>query len=138
MFYKSRRIQFLFKSIIVYFLLLVLLRIIFFSIFNSESETYILGNLFKALFIGIRFDLRLAVLVNIPLMIFCAIPIVNVIHSIWMRRISDLYIYLFTGMLLLFYSLDMGHYSYLGRRVDISVLRFLENPQISAQMVWES
>jgi phosphoglycerol transferase MdoB-like AlkP superfamily enzyme len=55
-----------------------------------------------------------------------------------MRRISDLYIYLFTGMLLLFYSVDMGHYSYLGRRIDISVLRFLENPQISAQMVWES
>ena len=138
MFYKSRRIQFLFKSIIVYFLLLVLLRIIFYLIFNSESETYTLGNLFKALLIGIRFDLRLAVLVNIPLMIFCAMPFVNIIHSIWMRRISDLYIYLFTGMLLLFYSVDMGHYSYLGRRIDISVLRFLENPQISAQMVWES
>ena len=138
MFYKSRRIQFLFKSIIVYFLLLVLLRIIFYLIFNSESETYTLGNLFKALLIGIRFDLRLAVLVNIPLMIFCAMPFVNIIHSVWMRRISDLYIYLFTGMLLLFYSIDMGHYSYLGRRVDISVLRFLENPQISAQMVWES
>ena len=138
MFYKSRRIQFLFKSIIVYFLLLVLLRIIFYLIFNSESETYTLGNLFKALLIGIRFDLRLAVLVNIPLMIFCAMPFVNIIHSVWMRRISDLYIYLFTGMLLLFYSVDMGHYSYLGRRIDISVLRFLENPQISAQMVWES
>ena len=138
MFYKSRRIQFLFKSIIVYFLLLVLLRIIFYLIFNSESETYTLGNLFKALLIGIRFDLRLAVLVNIPLMIFCAMPFVNIIHSIWMRRISDLYIYLFTGMLLLFYSVDMGHYSYLGRRIDISVLRFIENPQISAQMVWES
>jgi len=138
MFYKSRRIQFLFKSIIVYFLLLVLLRIIFYLIFNSESETYTLGNLLKALLIGIRFDLRLAVLVNIPQMIFCAIPFVNIIHSAWMRRISDLYIYLFTGMLLLFYSIDMGHYSYLGRRVDISVLRFIENPQISAQMVWES
>jgi len=138
MFYKSRRIQFLFKSIIVYFLLLVLLRIIFYLIFNSESETYTLGNLFKAFLIGIRFDLRLAVLVNIPLMIFCALPFVNIIHSVWTRRISDLYIYLFTGMLLLFYSVDMGHYSYLGRRIDISVLRFLENPQISAQMVWES
>ena len=138
MFYKSRRIQFLFKSIIVYFLLLVLLRIIFFLIFNSESETYTLGNLFKAFLIGIRFDLRLSVLVNIPLMIFCALPFVNIIHSVWMRRISDLYIYLFTVMLLLFYSVDMGYYSYLGRRIDISVLRFLENPQISAQMVWES
>ena len=133
MFYQSRRIQFLFKSIIIYLLLLVLLRIIFFLIFNSESETYTLGSLVKALLIGIRFDLRLAVLVNIPLMIFCAMPIVNVVRSKWVRRISDLYIYLFTGLLLLFYSVDMGHYSYLGRRVDISVLRFLDNPQISAQ-----
>ena len=107
-------------------------------IFNSESETYTLGNLFKAFLIGIRFDLRLSVLVNIPLMIFCALPFVNIIHSVWTRRISDLYIYLFTVMLLLFYSVDMGYYSYLGRRIDISVLRFLENPQISAQMVWES
>ena len=138
MFYQSRRIQFLFKSIIIYLLLLVLLRIIFFLIFNFESETYTLGSLVKALLIGIRFDLRLAVLVNIPLMIFCAMPIVNVVRSKWVRRISDLYIYLFTGLLLLFYSVDMGHYSYLGRRVDISVLRFLDNPQISAQMVWES
>jgi len=138
MFYKSRRIQFIFKSIIIYFLLLVLLRILFFMIFNSESETYTLGSLIKALLIGIRFDLRLAVLVNIPLMIFCAMPIVNVVRSIWVRRISNLYIYLFTGLLLLFYSVDMGHYSYLGQRVDVSVLRFLDNPQISAQMVWES
>jgi len=138
MFYQSRRIQFLFKSIIIYFFLLVLLRILFFIIFNSESETYTLGNLIKALFIGIRFDLRLAVLVNIPLMIFCAMPVVNVIHSIWVRRISNLYIYSSTGLLLLFYSIDMGHYSYLGRRVDVSVLRFLDNPEISARMVWES
>jgi len=138
MFYQSRRIQFLFKSIIIYFFLLVLLRILFFIIFNSDSETYTLGSLIKALFIGIRFDLRLAVLVNFPLMIFCTMPIVNVVRSIWVRRISNLYIYLFTGLLLLFYSVDMGHYSYLSRRVDVSVLRFLENPQISAQMVWES
>ena len=138
MFYQSRRIQFLFKSIIIYFLLLVLLRILFFLIFNSESDPYTLGSLIKAVLIGIRFDLRLAIMVNIPQMIFCALPIVNVIYSIWVRRISNLYIYLFTVFLLLFYSVDIGHYSYLDRRVDVSVLRFLDNPEISAQMVWES
>ncbi len=107
-------------------------------IFNSESDSYRLGSLIKALLIGIRFDLRLAVLVNIPLMIFCAMPIVNIVRSIWVRRISNLYIYSFTGLLLLFYSVDIGHYSYLGRRVDVSILGFLDNPRISAQMVWES
>ena len=107
-------------------------------IFNFESDSYRLGSLIKALLIGIRFDLRLAVLVNIPLMIFCAMPIVNIVRSIWVRRISNLYIYSFTGLLLLFYSVDIGHYSYLGRRVDVSILGFLDNPRISAQMVWES
>jgi len=41
-------------------------------------------------------------------------------------------------ILLLFQSIDLGHYSYLGRRIDVSVLRFLDNPKISAQMIWES
>jgi len=107
-------------------------------IFNSESDSYRLGSLIKTLLIGIRFDLRLAVLVNIPLMIFCAMPIVNIVRSKWVRKISNLYIYSFTGLLLLFYSVDIGHYSYLGRRVDVSILGFLDNPRISAQMVWES
>ncbi|HIB73358.1 MAG TPA: sulfatase, partial [Candidatus Marinimicrobia bacterium] len=107
-------------------------------IFNSESDSYRLGSLIKALLIGIRFDLRLAVLVNVPLMIFCAMPIVNIVRSKWVRKISNLYIYSFTGLLLLFYSVDIGHYSYLGRRVDVSILGFLDNPRISAQMVWES
>ena len=107
-------------------------------IFISESDPYTLESLIKAVLIGIRFDLRLAIMVNIPQMIFCALPIVNVIYSIWVRRISNLYIYLFTVFLLLFYAVDIGHYSYLGRRVDVSVLRFLDNPEISAQMVWES
>jgi len=122
----------------VYFLFLVLFRILFFMIFNSESDSYRLGSLIKALLIGIRFDLRLAVLVNVPLMIFCAMPIVNIVRSKWVRKISNLYIYSFTGLLLLFYSVDIGHYSYLGRRVDVSILGFLDNPRISAQMVWES
>ena len=48
------------------------------------------------------------------------------------------YNYVIIVVLLLFQSIDLGHYSYLGRRIDVSVLRFLDNPQISAQMIWES
>ncbi|OUV25162.1 MAG: hypothetical protein CBC57_05790, partial [Euryarchaeota archaeon TMED97] len=48
------------------------------------------------------------------------------------------YNYVIIVILLLFQSIDLGHYSYLGRRIDVSVLRFLDNPQISAQMIWES
>ena len=38
----------------------------------------------------------------------------------------------------LLYLLDIGHYQYLGLRVNSSVIRFATNPLISLQMVWES
>ena len=138
MFYKSRRINFIFRNILIFLLLLVLLRALFFVFFNSTSDNYTLMILFKAILIGIKFDLRLSVLFCLPLIILSALPYINIINSIWIRKISKVYNYTSTIIILLFYSVDFGHYSYLGRRVDVSVLSFLDNPQISAQMIWES
>ena len=138
MFYKSRRINFIFKNILIFLLLLIILRILFFVFFNSTSENYTFLILFKALFIGIKFDLRLAVLLCLPIMILSALPYINIVNSILITKFSKLYNYASTIILLLFYSVDFGHYSYLGRRVDVSVLRFLDNPLISSQMIWES
>ena len=94
--------------------------------------------LLKAFFIGIKFDLRLAVLLCFPHMILSLFPYVNISNSVLVKQLSKLYNYIVIPILLLFYSVDYGHYSYLGRRVDVSVLRFLENPEISLQMIWES
>jgi phosphoglycerol transferase MdoB-like AlkP superfamily enzyme len=94
--------------------------------------------LLKAFFIGIKFDLRLAVLLCFPHMILSLFPYANISNSVLMKQLSKLYNYIVIPILLLFYSVDYGHYSYLGRRVDVSVLRFLENPEISLQMIWES
>lgn len=94
--------------------------------------------LFKALLIGIKFDLRLAVILCFPQIILSVLPYINITNSTLNKNISKIYNYTSIVILLLFYSVDFGHYSYLGRRVDVSVLRFLENPQISAQMIWES
>ena len=94
--------------------------------------------LLKAFFIGIKFDLRLAVLLCFPHMILSLFPYVNISNSIWIKQLSKFYNYIITLILLLFYSIDFGHYSYLARRVDVSALGYLENPDISLQMIWES
>ncbi|MDC0215343.1 LTA synthase family protein [Candidatus Marinimicrobia bacterium] len=94
--------------------------------------------LLKALFIGMRFDLRLAVLLSLIHIVLSLLPYVNISNSIWIKQLSKFYNYIVIIILLLFYSVDFGHYSYLGRRVDVSVLRFLENPVISLRMIWES
>ena len=110
----------------------------FFVFFNSTSENYTFLMLFKALLIGIKFDLRLAVILCFPQIILSVLPYINITNSTLNKNISKIYNYTSIVILLLFYSVDFGHYSYLGRRVDVGVLRFLENPQISAQMIWES
>ena len=138
MFYKSRRINFIIKNILIFYLLLTVFKICFFVFFNSASENYTFMMLCKGLYIGIKFDLRLSILLSFPVMISCLLPNINIIKSIRMRRIIMTYNYIIMAILLLFQSIDLGHYSYLGRRIDVSVLRFLDNPKISAQMIWES
>ena len=138
MFNQSRRINFIFKNILIFFSLLIILRIFFFLFFNSVSENYTIPMLLKALFIGMRFDLRLAVLLSLIHIVLSLLPYVNISNSIWIKQLSKFYNYIVIIILLLFYSVDFGHYSYLGRRVDVSVLRFLENPVISLRMIWES
>ena len=138
MFYLSRRINFIFRNILTFFLLLIIFRISFFLFFNSTSESYTFLTLIKAIFIGIKFDLRLAVMISLPHFILSVIPYVNLTNSYLVKQLSKIYNYIAIIFLLLFYSVDFGHYSYLGRRVDISVIGFLENPSISSQMIWES
>lgn len=57
----------------------------------------------------------------------------NLWHWFWLA-----YLILAGIAVLLFYVFDFGHYAYLGIRIDSTVIRFLENPLISGQMVWES
>src|SRR5690606_14110409 len=40
--------------------------------------------------------------------------------------------------LLMIYIVDFGHYAYLGVRINATVFRFLEDAQISTDMVWQT
>ncbi|QEP42664.1 LTA synthase family protein [Ectothiorhodospiraceae bacterium BW-2] len=91
----------------------------------------------QALYLGAKFDLRVALLLLTPLAILGWIP--------WLSPLSRFGRWLWSGYfvvavaaLLLLYIVDFGHYAYLGKRVDYTVLRFAADPLISAQMVWQS
>ena len=94
MFYQSRRINFIFKNILIFLLLLITFRIFFFLFFNSSSENYTILVLLKAFFIGIKFDLRLAVLLCFPHMILSLFPYANISNSVLVKQLSKLYNYI--------------------------------------------
>ena len=96
------------------------------------------GELAKAIWIGSRFDLRLAVLIIMPIMLALLIPIWNPLRNPFLQKLSLAYLGFVLSALVFFYGFDLGNYSYLGHRIDVSTLRLLENPLIALGMAWES
>ncbi len=97
-----------------------------------------LTEVFKALYLGLKFDFRLSMLVLIPVMFFMLLPKIKLNNVIIVEMIAKVYLYLMAVILVIFYALDIGHFSYLSERTNASVLRFMDDAAISAQMLWQS
>jgi phosphoglycerol transferase MdoB-like AlkP superfamily enzyme len=136
----SRRLHYWLGATAIAFVLFALLRVVFFFGFSGFDPKVLSEDnaVLETLGIGFRFDLRLAILVTLPLAILAWIPRWNLLGSQLLRRLARAYIALAMGALLLVYIVDFGHYAYLGVRINATVLRFIEDAQISRDMVWQT
>ena len=137
-FMRSRRLRYLLGVVGLTWLLFVLFRIVFFYIFKNTAADVSSADITRAFWMGVRFDLRLSILISLPLLILTMVPVINMGRSS-RTRLAGKWIY---GILIIstvvFYAADFGHFSYLQQRVDITALSLLENPAIALNMVWES
>ncbi|WP_282073593.1 LTA synthase family protein [Polaribacter atrinae] len=92
----------------------------------------------KAISLGLRFDLKLAVIAIFPLAILLLITNYRFFKNKVYKKIATTYLVLTYLTLTLFYLFDLGYYEYLGIRLDASSLRFLGNLKISSQVLVES
>ncbi len=122
-----------------FFAAFLLLRVAFYLYFLHGSVDESVGVLAQAFSIGLRLDLRIALLVALPVVAVTLLPgFLNPRRSRLMAALVVAWLVLAAIGCTLFYILDFGHYSYLGDRVNASVLRFVENSDISGEMVWQS
>ncbi|MCF5026553.1 LTA synthase family protein [Pseudomonas lurida] len=133
---QSRRLRYGVGAIGLVFALLVALRLVFVLGFSGLD----LGTpaLLETLGIGLRFDLRLAVLLLLPLALLAWIPRWNLTTRPALRWLARAYLMVALAVVGLVYIIDFGHYAYLGVRINATVLRYLQDAQISQQMVWET
>ena len=96
------------------------------------------GELIQAIWVGFRFDLRLSVLITLPIIWAFLIPHWNLLTVPILQKLSQIYLAIAVVGTVFFYGFDLGNYSYLGHRMDVSTLRLLENPIIAMEMAWES
>lgn len=134
-----RYIRYIFMQTLYLFGFLVLWRVIFYCFFFTSTirDSAVIA---RAWGLGLRFDLRLALVLMIPMGLIAVIARDRLFGTGALRRINYWYFFIIYLLLSVFYVIDLGHYSYLGIRVDPSVTRFLAAGErgTNARMLWES
>lgn len=131
-------IRFLVISIFINVLVFTVFRMVFWTAFNTPEDSIPNHILFKSFYIGFKFDMRLALFIHLPILLFAWIKTVAIFNKTFGRRLWSIYLAIVNSIILFFYFLDLGHYEYLESRVDATVLRFFYNLKESFQMVSES
>ena len=116
----------------------VLMRVAFYITFDDPASPLSMPDLIKAMWLGLRFDLRMVVVMAAPLFFLGGIKWFSPFKYNYARIFWLLYLTAVFSVYAMFYVVDFGHFAYLSTRIDFTAMRFLENPLISGEMVWES
>jgi phosphoglycerol transferase MdoB-like AlkP superfamily enzyme len=130
-------IQYLGFQILTVFIYALLNRTVFYHFFAHTEN--VSGELISdAFLIGIRFDIKLAVLLFFPLALFMLIVNTKFFQRSYCKKLSSFYVVTVYLIVTLFYLFDYGYYNYLDIRLDATSLRFFDDIFISTQVLLES
>lgn len=116
----------------------MLLRLAFWLWFRNPADPIPGGELLHGLWLGFKYDLRLTLLLLLPLFLLGGFRAFSPFTSPWRRNLWFAYLALVMATVLLFYFMNFGYFAYLHTPMDATVLRFAYNLETSLQMVWET
>lgn len=128
------RLKWILKISGVFILLMTIYRLFFFYVYRTP-EVPLSGT---SLWMGFRFDLRVVAVLALSLFILSSIPFLNPFQTKSARKFWIPLLTIVFMVFLIAYVSDFYHYDYLNHRLSASVLIFLEDAMISAQMMWET
>ncbi len=133
-----RLLHFLINLLLINMALFFLFRLAFWLYFRSPDDPVPAGMLAHSFYLGFKYDLRLALLVILPLFLFGGLRLFSPFESRLMRNIWFAYLGATFLVILIFYYMNFGYYAYLQQPMNATVLRFAYNLETSLQMVLES
>ena len=95
------------------------------------------NDILKALYIGFRFDARIAAIITFPIGLALTVPFFarNLHKNIDLITVAYFLIFL---PIIAIYIADFGHYLYLGIRINAYVFDLLKDFQVAVLMLWQS
>ncbi len=129
---------YVFAVLLLFLLIQSGLRLIFWFKFNNPADPVSTHDLVWSFYLGMKFDLQASLGTLLPVLLLGWIKPLHPVYSHFGKRLWALYISLALILMYLIYITDAGHYAYLQQRLNATALRFLENPFISANMIWQT
>jgi len=126
------------KVVLLFLLVQTILRVVFWLKFKNPFDPAPVNDLIHAFYLGLKYDLQVSLVLVIPILLLGWIRPIHPVYSEAGKRLWFVYTGTVMLVLLAIYAIDFGHYAYLEQRLNATALRFLENLQISATMVWET
>ena len=113
-------------------------RVVFWAAFQEALATASWADLLKALYLGFKFDLRLALLLCLPLALLGWIALFDPARRRTARIAWLAYLALAQCVVLLAYFVDFGHYAYARVRLNATFLDHLTPVGVAARVAWET
>lgn len=115
-----------------------LFRVVFWLRFRSTAGEAAAADWAQAWYLGLKFDLRLALWICLPFLVLSLVPFLHPARSRLASRFWQLYFVATQGLVVLVYLVDLGNYDYLQVRMDAGMLDLISSPAIALGMVWET
>ncbi len=109
-----------------------------FLLFTSAHLNGISKNIFSALWLGMRYDLRELGIVAFVMLILSFFRFLDPFRSGIGRKVWLVILSVISVVAVLVYVADTLHFDYLAQRLNASVLNFIPEGQTSAMMVWQT
>lgn len=111
---------------------------VFWAAFHDAVAGAARADLLKALYLGFKFDLRLSLLLCLPLALLGWIPLVDPARRRAARIAWLGYLALAQCVVLLLYFVDFGHYAYVRVRLNASLIDHLTPVAVAARVAWDT
>lgn len=131
-----KTILWVYNLLLIYLVMFTAFRLITLVAFIPEDESWV--NTLPSFWLGVRYDLRWISLILLPIILVSLRPEFSPFYSRANKRFWTWYLAIATFFVFFFFAADFGCFSYNRTRLNASALNFVEDAQISAQMLWQS
>lgn len=121
---------------LIFLLIFTLFRVVTYLAFKPGALSFV--DLVPSFLLGIRYDIRWIAIILLPVVVFSMLPHLSPFYAARNKKWWTWYLAVVTFVVFIFFSADLGSFSYNQTRVDAGAMNFAEDFGISWRMMWQT